>query len=46
MATINKFIELTQSKNEIAGSKARKIKVNVAMLTFTMISTLSLVIEQ
>lgn len=34
MATINKFIELTQPKNEIIGTKERKIKVNVCSLDF------------
>ena len=34
MATINQFIELTQSKNEIVGAKARKIKVNVCNVDF------------
>lgn len=34
MATINKFIELTQSKNEMVGTKERKIKVNVCSIDF------------
>ena len=34
MATINKFIELTQPKNEIVGTKERKIKVNVCSIDF------------
>ena len=34
MATINKFIELTQPKNDIVGTKERKIKVNVCSLDF------------
>ena len=34
MATTNKFIELTQSTNEIADTKDRKIKVNVCNIDF------------
>lgn len=34
MATINKFIELTQPKNEKIGTKERKIKVNVCNVDF------------
>ena len=34
MATMNKFIELTQPKNEIIGTKERKIKVNVCSIDF------------
>ena len=34
MATMNKFIELTQPKNEIVGTKERKIKVNVCSIDF------------
>jgi len=34
MATMNKFIELTQPKNELAGTKERKIKVNVCSIDF------------
>ena len=31
---MNKFIELTQPKNEIVGTKERKIKVNVCSIDF------------
>lgn len=34
MAKINKFIELTQPKNEFVGTKERKIKVNVCNIDF------------
>ena len=34
MATMNKFIELTQPENEIVGTKERKIKVNVCSIDF------------
>jgi len=34
MATMNKFIELTQPKNELVGTKERKIKVNVRSIDF------------
>ena len=31
---MNKFIELTQPKNELAGTKKRKIRVNVCSIDF------------
>lgn len=31
---MNKFIELTQPKNELVGTKERKIKVNVCNIDF------------
>ena len=34
MAITNKFIELTQPKNDIVGTKERKIKVNVCSIDF------------
>lgn len=34
METVNKFIELTQSGNEMVGTKERKIKVNVCSINF------------
>lgn len=34
MAKMNKFIELTQPKNEVAGTKERKIKVNACNIDF------------
>ncbi len=34
MTTMNKFIELTQSKNETVGTKERKIRVNVYSIDF------------
>ena len=34
MATMNKFIELTQPENEFVGTKERKIKVNVCSIDF------------
>ena len=34
MATLDKFIELTQPKNEIKGTKDRKIRVNVSHIDF------------
>ena len=34
MAIMNKFIELTQPKNELVGTVERKIKVNVCSIDF------------
>jgi hypothetical protein len=34
MATMNKFIELTQPENKMVGTKERKIKVNVRSIDF------------
>lgn len=34
MVAMNKFIELTQPKNEMVGTKERKIKVNVCSIDF------------
>lgn len=34
MTAINKFIELTQPENKMAGTKERKIKVNVHSIDF------------
>ena len=34
MATVSKFIELNQPKNEIIGTKERKIRVNVCNIDF------------
>ena len=34
MATMNKFIELTQPEDDFIGFKGRKIKVNIAHIDF------------
>ena len=34
MATVSKFIELNQPKNEMIGTKERKIRVNVCNIDF------------
>jgi hypothetical protein len=34
MATMNKFIELTQPENKMVGTKERKIKVNIRSIDF------------